>query len=67
VDAGPRRVGFGALKVQATIGKSTWQTSIFPSVQHKGFLLPVKATIRRSEKLVEGKSIDLQLVVRRRA
>jgi hypothetical protein len=65
VDAGPRRVGFGALRVEATIGGSTWQTSIFPSTPLKSYLLPVKATVRKAEKLVEGKAVALEIVVRR--
>jgi len=65
VDAGPRRVGFGALKVEATIGASTWQTSIFPSRQLESYLLPVKAAVRKAEKLVVGKSVGVQIVVRR--
>lgn len=65
VDAGPRRVGFGALKVEATIGGSTWQTSIFPSAELKSYLLPVKAGVRKTEKLVEGKQVGVSIVVRR--
>jgi hypothetical protein len=65
VDAGPRRVGFGALRVEATIGGSTWETSIFPSAQRDAYLLPVKAAVRKAEKMVEGKSFRLQIVVNR--
>ena len=65
VDAGPRRVGFGALRVEASIGGSTWQTSIFPSAQLQSYLLPVKAAVRKAVQLVEGKSVQLQIVVRR--
>jgi Domain of unknown function (DUF1905) len=65
VDAGPRRVGFGALRVEATIGGSTWETSIFPSSQLSAYLLPVKAAVRKAEKMVEGKSFQLQIVVNR--
>lgn len=67
VDAGPRRTGFGALRVEATIGSSNWQTSIFPSAQQKSFLLPVKAGIRKQQELLEGKAVSVRLVVRRRA
>jgi hypothetical protein len=67
VDAGPRRAGFGALRVEATIGTSTWQTSIFPSTPLNGYLLPVKAGIRKQQNLLEGKAVSVQLVVRRRA
>jgi hypothetical protein len=65
VDAGPRRIGFGALKVEATIGGSTWQTSVFPSAQHKSYLLPVKAAIRKAEGLQEGKTVGVRIIVRR--
>lgn len=65
VDAGPRRVGFGALRVEATIGDCTWQTSIFPSSGLQAYILPVKAAVRKAEKLVEGKAVNVQVVVNR--
>jgi hypothetical protein len=65
VDAGPVRRGWGALKVQATIGGSTWTTSIFPSATHKTYLLPVKAQVRKAEGLKEGRMVALQLEVNR--
>jgi hypothetical protein len=65
VDAGPRRSGFGSLRVEATIGGSTWQTSIFPVAKLDSYLLPVKAAVRKAEKLAEGKSVSLQIIVRR--
>lgn len=60
-DAGPRR-GFGSVRVTATIGGSTWSTSVFPS---KGgpFLLPVKKAVRRAEDLEEGDRVSVSLVV----
>lgn len=65
VDAGPRRVGFGALRVQATIGATTWSTSIFPSSGLEAYLLPVKASVRKTEGLAEGRSVNLQIAVQR--
>jgi len=65
VDAGPRRTGFGSLRVEATIGSSTWMTSIFPSSGLKAYILPVKAAVRKAENLVEGKLVNVQVVVRR--
>ncbi|MGD0701418.1 MAG: DUF1905 domain-containing protein [Trebonia sp.] len=49
---GPRR-GFGSVRVRATIGTSTWQTSIFPSSQ-AGYVLPVKRPVRLAEDLDVG-------------
>ena len=65
VDAGPVRRGFGSLRVQATIGGSTWQTSIFPSKRDESYLLPVKAQVRKAERLIVGKMVTLSLEVSR--
>ncbi len=52
--------GFGSLKVAARIGDSAWQTSVFPS-RELGWLLPVKAAIRRAEGLAEGDEMEVSL------
>jgi hypothetical protein len=52
--------GFGSLKVTATIGASRWQTSVFPS-REAGWMLPVKALVRKAEGLVEGDVVELVL------
>lgn len=45
--------GWRSVPVKVTIGKSTWNTSFFPT---KGgiYLLPIKAGIRKAEELEEG-------------
>ena len=50
--AGGLRRGFGSLRVRATIGSSTWTTSIFPG--RAGYVLPVKRPIRAAEALDFG-------------
>jgi hypothetical protein len=50
--AGLRR-GFGSVRVRATIGSSTWTTSIFPDPQ-AGYVLPVKRPVRVAEALDVG-------------
>ena len=52
--------GWGSLKVVATIGKSRWNTSVFPS-KETGWILPVKAAVRKAEELVEGEAVEVQL------
>lgn len=49
-----RRGGFASLRVTATIGATIWQTSLFPSRDPPGWLLPVKANVRKAERLAEG-------------
>ena len=49
-----RRGGFTSLRVTATVGDTSWQTSLFPSRDPPGWLLPVKAAVRKAERLEEG-------------
>ncbi len=42
--------GFGSLRVRATIGGTTWTTSVFPS-KNGSYLLPVKKPVRKAEGL----------------
>ncbi|MEJ0100396.1 MAG: DUF1905 domain-containing protein [Pseudomonadota bacterium] len=65
VDAGPSRRGFGSLRVQATIGGTTWSTSLFPSAKEHTYLLPVKAQVRKAEALQVGKMVALELEITR--
>ncbi len=53
---------FGSLKVTATIGESTFKTSLFPS-KELGWLLPVKASVRKAEGIGEGDEVVVVLEV----
>lgn len=56
------RKGFGSIRVKASIGKTTWETSIFPT--KKGtYDLPIKKEIRDKEKLQAGDSVSLFIKV----
>ncbi|MGL5817770.1 MAG: DUF1905 domain-containing protein [Phycicoccus sp.] len=46
--------GFGSVRVEVTVGASTWRTSLFPSSEEQAFVLPVKKAVRTSEGLDEG-------------
>ena len=52
-----RRRGWGAMKVTATIGETSWQTSIFPANDVQGWMLPVKAAVRKAESIVAGDEV----------
>ena len=54
--------GFGSLKVTARIGDTTFRTSLFPS-KEMGWLLPVKASVRRAEGIGEGDRVAVTLEV----
>ena len=55
-----RRAGFGSLKVTAQIGDSSFSTSVFRS-KDTGWMLPVKAAIRKAEGLTEGDCVTVLL------
>ena len=52
---------WGSVKVEVTLGHSTWRTSLFPQKDADGWLLPVKAAIRKAEGLVEGAPVTVSL------
>jgi hypothetical protein len=54
---------WGSVYVEATIGGTTWRTSLFPSKAHGGWLLPLKAAVRKAEKIVDGTEVEAVLVL----
>ena len=59
--SGPPR-GFGSVRVEVTVGDSTWRTSVFPD-KTRGYLLPLKKAVRRAEGLEVGDPVPVELVV----
>lgn len=54
------RAGFGSVRVEATIGDVSWRTSVFPQ-KSGGYLLPVKADVRRRADIAAGDEVSLTL------
>lgn len=57
-----RRRGWGSLKVEARIGATRWNTSIFPG-EEGSWLLPVKRAVREAEGLSEGAEIGFEVLL----
>jgi hypothetical protein len=55
-----RRGGFGSVRVEATIDDVTWRTSVFPQ-KSGGYILPVKAEVRRRTNIAAGDDVTLTL------
>lgn len=53
--------GFGSLRVEVTIGGTTFRTSIFPDSKQGAYLLPIKAAVRRAESLQVGDEVRFRL------
>ena len=52
--------GFGSVRVEATISGVTWRTSLFP-LNSGGYVLPVKAAVRREAGLAAGDDVTVIL------
>lgn len=52
---------WGSVAVTARIGGTVWRTSLFPEKASGSYLLPVKALVRKAEKLHDGDEIEVAL------
>lgn len=61
---GMKTRGWGSLPVEVSLGKSKWETSIFPDKRSGTFLLPLKAAIRKAEELYEEDKIKIKIIIK---
>jgi hypothetical protein len=57
--------GFGSVRVEVTVGGSTWRTSLFPSAEEAAYVLPVKKAVRTAEGVAEGDAVAVALRLER--
>lgn len=62
LEAGPP-TGFGSIRVEVSIGATTWRTSLFPDSATGSYVLPLKKQVRGSEGLAAGDACDVTLEV----
>ena len=48
-----KKRGFNSIKITAKIGKTSWNTSLFPSKEGP-YLLAIKASVRARESIADG-------------
>ena len=63
----PHTGGFGSIKVTAKIGDTEWTTSIFPDSRSGSYLLPVKAEVRKKERVKPGDVVSVTIASRQAA
>jgi hypothetical protein len=54
--------GFGSVRVQVTVGATTWRTSVFPGDDGR-YVLPVKKAVRVAESIDEEDPVTVVLEV----
>lgn len=61
LDAAPRKGGFGSVKVEVTIGTTTWQTSLFPDSKRGAYVLPIEKAVRTAEGIDVGDATRVRI------
>lgn len=61
--AGPVSRGFGSLRVDVTIGRTGWRTSIFPDSKAGTYVLPIKKAVRAAEGVEAGDTAHVRLTL----
>ena len=56
--------GWGVIPVEARIGLTAFDTSLFP--KDGGYLLPLKDAVRKPEGLAEGDDVSVEMTIRLR-
>jgi hypothetical protein len=57
------RKGWGSIRVEVSVGSSVWKTSIFPDKKSGTYLLPLKAEVRKREKIGEKGTVFYTLTL----
>ena len=67
--ATPLKSAWGSIRVTATIGATSWQTSIFPDKKRGAYLLPLKTAVRKTQKIEVGDTVaaTIELIVKDRS
>ena len=60
LESGPDQIR-GMVKVEASIGKTNWKTSIFWDKKAASYLLPLKAEVRKKEHIQMGDTLAISL------
>lgn len=53
--------GWGMIPARVRVGKTSWETALWP--KDDAYIVPLKASVRRAEKLDEGDWVDVQLEI----
>lgn len=61
--AAQSKSAWGSVRVSAKIGATSWKTSLFPDTKAGAYLLPVKADVRKKEKIKAGDTVTVKLEI----
>jgi Domain of unknown function (DUF1905) len=58
-----KKSAWGSVRVNAKIGRTQWKTSLFPDTKAGAYLLPIKAEVRKKEKIGVGSAVSVVLTI----
>jgi hypothetical protein len=58
-----KRRGWGSVRVSANVGGTAWETSIFPSSNLDAYILPLKAEVRKKQKISANDDVQVSLQI----
>lgn len=58
-----KRVRKGFIPIRATLGDTTWDTSLFPTKEGP-YLVSIKASVRKSEGVSHGDTVSISCILR---
>lgn len=60
---GDQTKGWGSIPVDVCVGNTKWNTSIFPDKKLNSYVLPLKASVRKSEKISDKQVIQVEITI----
>lgn len=61
IDKVGKKYGAGFVKVMAKIGKTQWQTALFPHKKEDCYLISIKQAVRKKEGIFVGDSVTIKV------
>jgi hypothetical protein len=58
------KASWGSLRARLTVGKTTWETSLFPGGKNNCYLIPLKAEIRRKENIKIDDMLEIKIEIK---
>ncbi|MGQ0643152.1 MAG: DUF1905 domain-containing protein [Gemmatimonadaceae bacterium] len=58
------RLGWGAVPIRVRIGRTEWETSLFPDRKTNSYLFAIKAAVRKAERITSGDKITAFVTIR---
>ncbi len=55
----------GMVHISATLGKTSWDTALFPHTNTKSYILPIKQVVRKKENIWAGDLVTIKITQRK--